>query len=81
VVKKPTRTNYFVVLRLGSLIVAALGVYSFLFSMAGFALASGNYTIALSYPLNLIAILTTVVVIVILLVVVMISTRRLGGGR
>lgn len=75
--KKPSRNNYMVVLKLGSLIVAILGVYSFLFNIAGeYLLGQANF--ALSYPLNLIVILTVVIVLIIMLVVVILSTRGIG---
>lgn len=77
VAKKPTRSNYMVILKLGSLIVAILGIYSFLFSVAGEYLA-GSASLSLPYPLNLIVILTVVVILVVMLVLVILSTRGLG---
>lgn len=77
--KKPTRDNYMVILKLGSLIVAVLGVYSFLFSVAQqYLTSSANFS--LPYPLNLIVILTIVIILVIMLVLVVLSTRG-GLGR
>ncbi|MGC9152588.1 MAG: hypothetical protein ACP5GY_02500 [Vulcanisaeta sp.] len=77
VAKKPTRSNYMIILKLGSLIVAILGIYSFLFSIAGEYLAS-SANFSLPYPLNLIVILTIVVIMAIILILVILSTRGLG---
>ncbi|MFP3160496.1 MAG: hypothetical protein RXQ95_03580 [Vulcanisaeta sp.] len=75
--KKPTRGNYMVVLKLGALIIAILGIYSFLFNIAGEYLASSaNFN--LPYPLNLVVVLTIVVILGIMLILVILSTRGLG---
>ncbi len=77
VAKKPSRSNYMIVLKLGSLIVAILGVYSFIFNIAGSYLM-GQASFPLPYPLNLIVILSVVVILAIVLIVVILSTRSLG---
>ncbi|MFB6470503.1 MAG: hypothetical protein TU36_004630 [Vulcanisaeta sp. AZ3] len=77
VAKKPTKSNYMVILKLGSLIVAIIGVYSFLFSVAGaYLTSSANFN--LPYPLNLIVILTIVIIMIIMLILVILTTRGLG---
>ena len=77
VAKKPTRSNYMIILKLGALIVAILGVYSFLFSVAQqYLTSSANFS--LPYPLNLIVVLTVVIILAIILILVLLSTRSLG---
>ncbi|MGC8606867.1 MAG: hypothetical protein ACP5GZ_06945 [Vulcanisaeta sp.] len=77
VAKKPTRSNYMIILKLGSLIVAILGVYSFLFSVAQqYLTSSANFS--LPYPLNLIIILTIIIILAVMLILVLLSTRGLG---
>ncbi len=53
VASKPGKDEYMTVLRLGLLVTLAIGVYSFLFSLAGEALL-GVRRLALPYPLNVI---------------------------
>ncbi|MCG2886819.1 MAG: hypothetical protein L7G98_02565 [Vulcanisaeta sp.] len=75
--KKPTRENYMVILRLGALIVTILGIYSFLFNIAGEYLSnSANFNIP--YPLNMIVVLTVIVILGAALILVILSTRGLG---
>ena len=77
VAKKPTRSNYMIILKLGALIVAILGIYSFLFSVAQqYLTSSANFS--LPYPLNLVVVLTVVIILAIMLILVLLSTRSLG---
>ncbi len=77
VARKPSRNNYMIILKLGTLIVAILGVYSFLFSVAQqYITSSANFS--LPYPLNLVVVLTIVIILAIMLILVILGTRGLG---
>ena len=78
IARRPSRDDYFTVLKLGAIIIVALGTYSFIFTMVGTLITGGS--IALPYPLNIIVIGTVAAVIIGLLVALIIAARRVGRG-
>jgi preprotein translocase subunit Sss1 len=79
IARRPSRDDYFTVLKLGAIIIVALGTYSFIFNIAG-ALITGS-AVTLPYPINIIVVTTVAATIIALLAALILSARRMGRRR
>ena len=79
IARRPSRDDYFTVVKLGAIIIVALGTYSFIFNIAG-TMITGTGAM-LPHPINMIVVGTVAAVIIGLLIVLILSARKVGARR